>query len=303
MAGSGMMASRIFNISRNGFDNSPLPTTWRSPTLRVIDVSLNRVPGPLPAAWGEPVVGQRSAFPNLDLLSVHGNALEGPYDPWASLGGGQAVFAPNFTAIVRPGNGLMEGVPTLAAQPADTQAQASSTGGDSGLSTGAIVGIAVGAAAGVALAAALAVFVMSRRRRTRAAAASAATSEADAAPFEKGWGKDLEAGSGGVGSAGGSAWSAQSGGPPGLAGCAAAVGSGMRDSAMGSAATSVALEQSGSGSTGRLSGPGCAADTDTRRLPADWSTVAFSELELGHVLGQGSFGCVRLAKYCQTTGG
>ena len=31
--------------------------------------------------------------------------------------------------------------------------------------------------------------------------------------------------------------------------------------------------------------------------------VEFQELELGKVLGEGSFGAVCLAKYCQTTGG
>ncbi|GAB4816196.1 hypothetical protein N2152v2_003242 [Parachlorella kessleri] len=42
------------------------------------------------------------------------------------------------------------------------------------------------------------------------------------------------------------------------------------------------------------------ATTDITKLPEAWNIVGFQELELGRVIGEGSFGQVWLAKYCQT---
>jgi len=77
MPGSTMMASRVFNVSRNALSGGPIPEAWHSPTLHLLDVSLNMLPGELPTAWGQPMGGQRSAFPNLDILAVQGNNLTG----------------------------------------------------------------------------------------------------------------------------------------------------------------------------------------------------------------------------------
>lgn len=123
-------------MSRNLLSGGPLPASWHSATLRVLDVSYNRVPGSLPAQWAAPVAGQRSAFPALQTLMVQGNTLEGSY-PYGS----SKPFASNFSITARPGNGMLEGVP--APPPA---AGASSSG--SSLSGGAIAGIVVGCVAG-----------------------------------------------------------------------------------------------------------------------------------------------------------
>ena len=128
------LAAQVFNLSRNVLDDGPLPAAWHSPTLRVLDVSYNRVRGGLPAAWAAPAAGQRSAFPRLELLAVQGNALEGQY-PY----GNGSAFAANFSVTARPGNGLLEGVP--APPPAPT------TGSSSDVSGGAIAGIVVGCVA------------------------------------------------------------------------------------------------------------------------------------------------------------
>lgn len=298
------LASRIFNLSRNVLDGGPLPAAWHSPSLRVLDVSYNRVPGGLPAAWAAPAAGQRSAFPALETLAVQGNALEGQY-PY----GNGSAFASNFTIIARPGNGLLEGVPAPPPAPA-----AAEDGG--GLSGGAIAGIVIGcvAAAGAleagvgwllccgvhelplrsraalwpadsallsprhplaALVAVLAAYAM--RRRQRSVAAAAAGTAADCAAAGKdGWGKDLESGAGGD-SAGGSAWGSLSSRPPPGGGSA-----GLRDSAMASQAT--ARTDSGGEGTHHSGSGGTAGDTDVRRLPAEWATIDFSELELSSVL-------------------
>ena len=139
-ADGGPLASVVFNVSRNLLSDSPLPASWHSSTLKVMDVSYNRVPGSLPAQWAQPVAGQRSAFPQLHTLMVQGNALEGTY-PY----GNGSAFASNFSITARPGNGMLEGAP------APTAAAGSTTSGSSGLSAGAIAGIVVGcvAAAGV----------------------------------------------------------------------------------------------------------------------------------------------------------
>ena len=150
-AGGGpLAAASVFNVSRNGFSAGPLPEAWHSPTLTVLDVSYNRVPGSLPRAWGAPQHGQRSAFPRLERLAVQGNVLEGPADPWVQQGGGAVVFAPTFTSTLRPGNGLLEGVPPPAAGSATagsaTAGDASSADADAsggGLSAGAIAGTEV----------------------------------------------------------------------------------------------------------------------------------------------------------------
>lgn len=184
--GGGLLPTQLFNVSRNFFSQGPIPGGWASPTLRVLDVSYNQLPGELPAQWGEPRDGQRSAFPSLYLLAAQGNMLEGapaaraarsllccslfpllcaagvgcsappqtavapslaphklpaagPYNPWPQPG--TALFAPNFTATMQPGNGLMEGVP-------DPPAAAATSTGGGGLSAGAVAGIVVGCVAG-----------------------------------------------------------------------------------------------------------------------------------------------------------
>lgn len=139
-ADGGPLASVVFNVSRNLLSDSPLPASWHSSTLKVMDVSYNRVPGSLPAQWAQPVTGQRSAFPQLHRLMVQGNALEGAY-PY----GNGSAFASNFSLTARPGNGMLEGAP------GPTAAAGSTTSSSSGLSGGAIAGIVVGcvAAAGV----------------------------------------------------------------------------------------------------------------------------------------------------------
>lgn len=283
---------KVFNVSRNGFDSGPLPDSWRSPTLRVLDVSLNRVPGELPAAWGAPTAdGQRSAFPALELLEVQGNTLGGPYDPWAPNGGARAVFAPTYIQLVRPGNALMEfqpeGSPSgyIPSVPSADAPVVTSSSGDSsgGLSAGAIAGIVVGSLAAAALVAALAGYALQRRRAvgTAAPAAGAGSAQVEGkdASARGGWGQnDLEGGVPGGDSAGGSTWSS--------AGGTAAARSSLRDSAMGSDPSSGSAGEAGEG----------VQDTDPQRLPSDWATVEWSELELGAVLGHGSFGTVRLAK-------
>ncbi|KAL4425219.1 hypothetical protein ABPG75_009235 [Micractinium tetrahymenae] len=316
MPGARMMASLVMNVSRNAFNGGPLPLAWRSATLKALDVSNNMVPGTLPAQWAQPVDGQRSAFPALQVLAVQGNNLTGPYAIWPGTPPGSAVFAPNFTLTARPGNGLMEGVP------APSFAAAAGSASSAGLSAGAIAGIVVGAVACTALVAGLACFVTLRRRRR--GVSSDALPPGEAPGSEKSWrGKDLEVGGagkggsshgmGGLDSAGGSAWSslAASSRPPGAASPQAAS---PHDSAMGSQpgsagaagadASSGHLSRGGSqGSLGSGLAPGL-ADTDARWLPGEgsnWSVVRFGDLELSHVLGRGSFGAVYLAKYCQTT--
>ncbi len=139
-ADGGPLASVVFNVSRNLLSDSPLPASWHSSTLKVMDVSYNRVPGSLPAQWAAPVAGQRSAFPQLHTLMVQGNALEGAY-PY----GNGSAFASNFSITARPGNGMLEGAPAAA------PAAGTSSSSSGGLSGGAIAGIVIGcvAAAGV----------------------------------------------------------------------------------------------------------------------------------------------------------
>ncbi|PRW59651.1 nitrilase 2 isoform A [Chlorella sorokiniana] len=302
-AEGGPLASVVFNVSRNLLSDSPLPASWHSAALQVLDVSYNRVPGSLPAQWAAPVAGQRSAFPQLHTLMVQGNSLEGDY-PY----GNGSAFASNFSITARPGNGMLEGAPA-------PTAAGSTSSGSSGLSAGAIAGIVVGSVAAAALVAVLAAYALRRRRqRSVVSAAAAVSGTADTSASGKpGWGKDLEAGSGGNSPPGGSAWGSLGSAPP-----PPGEASSLRDSAMGSRATastspdgegsghgqgsanaSASGAQEGSGAV-RLS-DGAAGDTDVRRLPAGWATVDFGELELSTVLGQGSFGCVRLAKWCHTT--
>ncbi len=77
MQAGGFIASRLFNVSGNGLNESDIPETWYSPTLVSMDISNNGVSGPMPAQWADPVNGQRSAFPSLKQLYIQGNNLSG----------------------------------------------------------------------------------------------------------------------------------------------------------------------------------------------------------------------------------
>lgn len=108
MQAGGFIASKLFNVSGNGLNESDIPETWYSPTLVSMDISNNGVSGPMPAQWADPVNGQRSAFPSLKQLYIQGNNLSGIADPW---GGGTTVFDPAFLCIGDPGNPLLEMAP------------------------------------------------------------------------------------------------------------------------------------------------------------------------------------------------
>jgi hypothetical protein len=77
MAAGGFVASMSFNVSGNAFGASNLPGEWYSPSLLALDVAYTGLSGPLPLDWGEPVAGQPSHFPSLQLLYIQGNNLSG----------------------------------------------------------------------------------------------------------------------------------------------------------------------------------------------------------------------------------
>lgn len=77
MAAGGFIATKTFNVSGNAFGASPLPGEWYSATLLSMDVAYTGLSGLLPVEWGEPVAGQASHFPALQLLYIQGNNLSG----------------------------------------------------------------------------------------------------------------------------------------------------------------------------------------------------------------------------------
>lgn len=110
--GARMMAARRFNVSRNSLDGGPIPAAWQSPTLEVMDLSFNRVPGSLPAQWGAPTTnGQPSAFPALRTFNISGNEISGAPALWAvGFGSCAGAAAGSRSACLR-------GMPAAAAAP------------------------------------------------------------------------------------------------------------------------------------------------------------------------------------------
>lgn len=163
--------------------------------------------------------------------------------------------------------------------------------------------------------------VRRRRRCTVTTPASEGPSFKGASSSE--WGKDLEGGGSGLArgspvSPRESTWDSLAGSAKALSSpvsvAAAGAGGGahsLLDGTLGSSADgegcSTLRSSRGEGSQGGSQGgsrrgSGGRGDTDPGRLPSDWSTnIKIEELELSHVLGQGSFGSVHLAKYCHTT--
>eukprot|EP00887_Chlorella_sp_A99_P007218 scaffold2.g7218.t1 len=292
-AGGGLdiLADRALNLSWNRLALT-LPPFWQSPTLQLLDLSHNGIIGSLPPSWGNRVSREQlTAFPALTLFNVSHNKLNGSVpDTWTGL----SLFAANASVTLFP-NALLS----------NTTAD-SGGGGSGGLSAGAIAGIAVGCAAAAAAAAGLAACALRRRREPGGpappASADSSVKAGDSGDLEKG----LKPGKG------------PSGPPSQTSMDSARLKGGDGGGAAGAAVSRSAL--SGSGFTDDTAGGLCSEgrqgsgwrgssvgtldegrSTDLSKLPGDWSSVLFSELELGRVIGEGSFGQVWVARWCQTT--
>lgn len=85
----------VLNLSSNAFQ-STLPPQWSSASLILLDLSKNRLFGPLPVAYGS-----KETFPKLANIFLQNNAFSGPLPgpEWTTTG-----FAPQVVIVLRPGN-------------------------------------------------------------------------------------------------------------------------------------------------------------------------------------------------------